>query len=91
MMLIGKIHSFNSRKGFGFIRLKSGADVFVHYSVIQGHGYRTLYEGQEVCYQIIRGKHGLTARTKSHFTGLCKNTFKPAWLSHFYRCVTPNS
>ncbi|MDY4921347.1 MAG: cold-shock protein, partial [Phascolarctobacterium sp.] len=60
-MLIGKIHSFNSRKGFGFIRLKSGADVFVHYSVIQGHGYRTLYEGQEVCYQIIRGKHGLTA------------------------------
>ena len=90
MILLGQIHWFNSAKGFGFIKTKGGEDVFVHYTAIRTPGFRTLYEGQEVYYQIIRGKRGLEANNKSHFTGLCKNKLKPAWLSNFYGCVTPN-
>lgn len=83
MILLGQIHWFNTAKGFGFIKNKRGDDIFVHYTAIKSPGFRTLYEGQEVYYKIIRGKKGLEAIIKSHFTGLCKNTFKPAWLSNF--------
>ena len=91
MILLGEIHWFDPIKGYGFIRTKKGKDIFVHYSAIKGTGFRTLTDGEKVCYQIVRNPQGLVAIGKSHFTGLCKNTFKPAWLSHFYRCVTPNS
>ena len=91
MILLGKIHWFNPDKGFGFIKTKGGEHIFVHYTAIKCSGYRSLYEGQEVYYQIIRGKRGLEALKKSHFTGLCKNKLKPAWLSPFRGCVTPFS
>lgn len=62
MILLGQIHWFNPAKGFGFIRTKGGEDIFVHYTAIKAPGFRTLYEGQEVYYQIIRGKKGLEAK-----------------------------
>ena len=78
MILLGTIHWFNADKGYGFITTKGGEDIFVHYSAIKATGYRTLYEGQEVYYQIVRGKSGLSATKKSLFTGMCKNKLKPA-------------
>ena len=62
MILLGKIHWFNPDKGFGFIKTKGGEHIFVHYTAIKCSGYRSLYEGQEVYYQIIRGKRGLEAQ-----------------------------
>lgn len=62
MILLGQIHWFNTAKGFGFIKNKRGDDIFVHYTAIKSPGFRTLYEGQEVYYKIIRGKKGLEAK-----------------------------
>ena len=61
MVIIGKVKWFDPRKGFGFIERGKGPDVFVHFSAIQKQGYRSLHDGQHVCYQITRGKHGLMA------------------------------
>ena len=47
-MINGKVKWFNDTKGYGFIELAQGRDVFVHYSVIQADGYKSLREGQEV-------------------------------------------
>lgn len=49
----GTVKWFNSAKGYGFIQHEGGADVFVHYSAIQGNGYRNLEEGQEVEFTLI--------------------------------------
>ncbi|MCK5058132.1 MAG: cold shock domain-containing protein [Candidatus Aminicenantes bacterium] len=55
----GKVKWFNSSKGFGFIEVEGGDDVFVHYSEIQeSDGYRSLDEGQEVEFQIKKGPKG---------------------------------
>ena len=43
------------RKGFGFIEVEGGDDVFVHFSAIQGDGFKTLEEGQEVSFEIVEG------------------------------------
>ena len=52
-MPVGKVKWFNDQKGFGFIEQENGGqDVFVHYSVIDTAGYKTLFEGQEVEYEI---------------------------------------
>lgn len=83
MILLGEIHWFDPIKGYGFIRTKKGKDIFVHYSAIKGTGFRTLTDGEKVCYQIVRNPQGLVATVKSNFTGLCKNKLKPAWLSNF--------
>ena len=83
MILLGEIHWFDPIKGYGFIRTKKGKDIFVHYSAIKGTGFRTLIDGEKVCYQIVRNPQGLVAIKKSHFTGLCKNKLKPVWLSNF--------
>jgi CspA family cold shock protein len=48
----GKVKWFNAAKGYGFIGREGGADVFVHYSAIQGEGYKTLQEGDEVEFEI---------------------------------------
>jgi len=48
----GKVKWFNSAKGWGFIQNEDGKDVFVHYTAIEGEGYRSLQEGQEVEFEI---------------------------------------
>ena len=60
-MAAGTVKWFNDAKGFGFIRQDDGADVFVHYSQIQGDGFRTLEEGQPVVFEIKEGPKGLLA------------------------------
>jgi len=57
----GKIKWFNERKGYGFISIDNGDDVFVHYSEITGGGFKTLDENQEVSFEIKEGPKGLQA------------------------------
>ncbi len=59
--LIGKVKWFNDAKGFGFIEHSSGKDVFVHYSVIETEGFKTLKDGEEVHYELKQGPKGLHA------------------------------
>jgi CspA family cold shock protein len=60
-MAEGKVKWFNEKKGFGFIEKEEGGDVFVHYSAIQNDGFKTLYEGQRVSFDIEQGKKGPAA------------------------------
>lgn len=60
-MLKGLVKWFNDAKGFGFIEQDTGEDVFVHFSVIQGEGYKTLVDGQEVEFEFIDTPKGLQA------------------------------
>ncbi|MEK7867941.1 MAG: cold-shock protein [Candidatus Omnitrophota bacterium] len=57
-MARGKVKWFNNQKGYGFITPENGKDVFVHHSVIQGDGYKSLEEGQEVEFEIQNGPKG---------------------------------
>ncbi len=54
----GRVKWFNNSKGFGFIGRDDGADVFVHYTAINGDGYRTLQEGDTVEFEIVEGQKG---------------------------------
>lgn len=58
----GTVKFFNGEKGFGFISREQGDDVFVHYSNIQGDGYRSLDEGQRVEFDVAPGRKGEEAR-----------------------------
>ncbi len=60
-MAKGNVKWFNDAKGYGFISRPDGPDVFVHHTAIQGEGYRTLAEGQEVEFDITEGPKGLQA------------------------------
>lgn len=57
----GTVKWFNASKGYGFIQRQSGEDVFVHFSAIQGDGYRSLNEGQAVEFDVTKGPKGLQA------------------------------
>jgi len=57
----GTVKWFNQRKGYGFICTPDGRDVFVHYSNITGHGFKTLDEGDVVTFDIVEGEKGLRA------------------------------
>lgn len=61
----GRVKWFNEAKGFGFIARENGSDVFVHYSAINGSGFRTLTEGQEVQFSITQGPKGPQAENVS--------------------------
>ena len=54
----GTVKWFNAEKGYGFIQSEEGEDVFVHFSAIQGEGYKTLDEGAEVEFEVIDGAKG---------------------------------
>ena len=57
----GRVKWFNDAKGFGFIEQDGGDDVFVHFSVIEGDGFKTLSEGEEVEFEVTEGPKGLQA------------------------------
>lgn len=56
--LQGKVKWFNNSKGYGFIGQDEGADVFVHYSAIEGDGFKSLQEGDSVEFEIVQGQKG---------------------------------
>lgn len=58
----GKVKWFNAEKGFGFIERESGDDVFVHFSAIQGEGFKSLDEGQSVTFEVEPGQRGPQAK-----------------------------
>ncbi len=58
----GTVKWFNNEKGFGFIERDAGDDIFVHYSAIQGDGYRSLEDGQRVEFEVTQGPRGLQAQ-----------------------------
>ena len=60
-MANGVVKWFNDSKGFGFIEQENGEDVFVHFSSIQGEGFKSLAEGQKVTFDIVQGAKGLQA------------------------------
>ncbi|MFB9759055.1 MULTISPECIES: cold-shock protein [Bacillaceae] len=60
-MLQGTVKWFNGEKGYGFIQTEEGQDVFVHFSAIQGEGFKTLEEGQKVTFEIVEGNRGAQA------------------------------
>ncbi len=57
-MAKGKVKWFSNQKGYGFITPEEGADLFVHHTAIQGEGYKTLEEGQEVEFEVASGPKG---------------------------------
>ena len=57
-MVQGKVKWFNAEKGFGFIEVEGQDDVFVHFSAIQGEGFKSLDEGQEVSFDVEQGARG---------------------------------
>ncbi|UUZ80011.1 cold shock domain-containing protein [Paenibacillus sp. P26] len=54
----GTVKWFNAEKGYGFLQVEGGDDVFVHFSAIQGDGFKTLEEGQAVEFDIVEGNRG---------------------------------
>ena len=57
----GTVKWFNDSKGYGFIQRDSGDDVFVHHSAIQGEGFKSLREGQQVEFEVVQGQKGPAA------------------------------
>lgn len=64
-MITGTVKWFNSEKGFGFIAQEGGPDVFVHFTAIQGQGYKSLNEGDRVQFEVEAGKNGKGPQAKN--------------------------
>jgi CspA family cold shock protein len=64
----GKVKWFDPKKGFGFIIGEAGQDVFVHYTSIEGDGFRALKDGETVDYELIQGDKGFQARNVVRLT-----------------------
>jgi CspA family cold shock protein len=64
----GTVKWFNAEKGYGFITLDTGSDAFVHYSAIEGAGYRTLSEGDRVEFDVVPGPKGPQAKSVRKLT-----------------------
>ena len=60
-MVVGNVKWFNESKGFGFFERENEEDVFVHFSAIQGEGYKSLNEGQKVEFEIVKSQKGVQA------------------------------
>ncbi|PCI59026.1 MAG: cold-shock protein [Gammaproteobacteria bacterium] len=56
--MTGRVKWFDEKKGFGFIEAQDGKDVFVHFRAIQGDGFKTLTDGQEVSFEVEQGQKG---------------------------------
>jgi CspA family cold shock protein len=65
----GKVKWFNDAKGFGFITQANGPDLFVHHTAIVANGFRTLTEGEEVQFDIVKGPKGLQAANVTRVSG----------------------
>src|ERR1700680_2763828 len=78
MRITGKVKGFNNAKGYGFIERDGGSDVFVHYSAIQGDGFRSIEEGQAVEFAIGHGPKGPQAVEKDQPQAPPKQTATPA-------------
>ncbi|WP_079400009.1 cold-shock protein CspD [Listeria monocytogenes] len=57
----GKVKWFNNEKGYGFIESDGGEDIFVHFTAIQGDGYKSLEEDQAVTFEVVEGNRGAQA------------------------------
>jgi CspA family cold shock protein len=64
-MATGVVKWFSPKKGYGFITMEDGQDVFVHYSAIGGAGFRSLEEGEKVAFEVTQGPKGLQASNVS--------------------------
>jgi cold shock protein len=60
-MVKGKVKWFNDSKGFGFLEQEGGEDVFCHFSAITGDGFKSLQEGDDVEFEVVKGPKGLQA------------------------------
>jgi CspA family cold shock protein len=65
----GKVKWFNDAKGFGFITQANGPDLFVHHTAIAAEGFRTLTEGEEVEFEVVKGPKGLQAANVRRVAG----------------------
>ncbi|MGD0073416.1 MAG: cold shock domain-containing protein [Candidatus Binataceae bacterium] len=65
MSATGIVKWFSPKKGYGFITMEDGQDVFVHYSAIAGNGFRSLEEGEKVNFEVTQGPKGLQAANVS--------------------------